>query len=78
MREIERKLLMLERAVRKEMLREVREMDTLSRIKLHRRARRNKRLMHRALRERRSYEYAARRALSREYGRVISIKMRQV
>jgi len=78
MRGIERKLLVLERAVRKEMLREVREMPSLSRIKLHRRARRNKRLMHRALQERRRYEYAARRALSREYGRVISIKMRQV
>ena len=78
MREIERKILVLERAVRKELQREVRELPSISAAKLHRRSRRNKKLMKLALEERRRYEYRARRALSKLYGAQIAIKMRQV
>ena len=72
MREIERKILVLERAVRKELQREVREMPTLSIVKLHRRSRHNKKLMKQALAKRRSHEYMARRLLSQLYGRAIA------
>ena len=78
MREIERKILVLERAVRKEMLREVREMPSLSRYKLHRRSRRQKAMMRTALAAQRRYEYAARKALCRMYAQEIARKLRQV
>ena len=66
------------RALKKELEREIRQMKSISLPKLSKRARRNKRVMHRALQERRRYEYAVRKELAQEYGRMISIKMRQV
>jgi len=62
----------------REMTREIRELPSISAAKLHRRSRRNKKLMKLALEERRRYEYRARRALSKLYGAQIAIKMRQV
>jgi hypothetical protein len=66
------------RALKKELERELREMPSLSRYKLHRRSRRQKALMRTALAARRRYEYAARKALCRMYAREIARKMRQV
>ena len=60
------------RALQRELEREIREMPLVSRYKLHKRARRAKALMKKALQKPSRWEYRALKAICKEYGRAIA------
>ena len=78
MTERERKIARADKQLRKEILWHLKELPTATKARLHKRSRRVKAMMRRALAARRSYDYMALRALCKAYGDQIARKMPEI